>query len=272
MNKIFWIFLVLSVALIFSGCVTIEVTPTFESEFEDICENPPIFKILVERQSGIGSYSSIKAFVIANGTESQLQGPAGGSMWGTYSSPVGIFADGEVKYRYRLEVKRSGNSNYNIIYRPEEDFKVAPVGKISWSSPNAITCPPFIPEGFEHGFNRSIHFEALGFPSGGTETADSQVTISNGYGLPISFSEVYIRSGGLGTSEFSINDSSGNPIVFPVVIPAGESKTFKLSYTDSHTGTGISKDAEIFFNRITPTGSCIFGPVHIKGRIYIDGI
>ncbi|MBC2724607.1 MAG: hypothetical protein HGJ97_18450, partial [Desulfosporosinus sp.] len=215
-------FLFISVVAVISGCVSLDITHTPPSSFIDNCNEPqlPLFMIKVDEDPGLGSFASVRVFLLANGKEHQMNRQISDSIWGTYSLYASVDNDGEVRYRYRIESRRTGYTSVSKSYRPNDRWEVAPMGKITWSSPSEIVVPSSV-EVFEatyglfeyHGFNREIHIQKEAIPRNATETAERIITITNGYAYGIMFFNIKILSemppSGIEMDEFSITEQDG---------------------------------------------------------------
>ena len=254
-----------------SGCSTISATPdNIPAAYAAPCVSAPDFRIDVSKNPGMGGFSSVRAYLIINGDEIQLNPPTSGSMWGTYHYTGAVPYDGEIRFRYRIQSRRSGYSSSSSSYRQTDRYYLRPMGDVSWSGTAMIDLRDTdVSEVYARKPDRTFRIDREIFPATytGPLSQTETLTITNNTGNAITLTQPQVLGQATGTP------IPGLTITTPanLTIPNGASLNFDITFAaniDGSGGTGAS--AFMTFDWSDGTTSCAFGPIWLYASFWIN--
>lgn len=257
--------------IVLTGCSSIRATPWGPSNYAAPCDSPPLFRINLEKISGFGSYAWVHAYLMVNGREISMLRPDG-SMWGYYVYNGDVPYDGEIRFRYRIETRRSGFSSVGSFYRPFDAYYVSNMGHVSWTGSNVDTLEnDWVSVPISDRPRRTLKLTKTINPASFTGIMEVTETLTVQNSLPhtisISQPQVLDIASGNAVPEFTLVPVSG-AASYPIAIPAGRTIDFLATYTENitaPTGFSINKDAGIQFDWSAGSTVCPFGPIWISG-------
>ncbi len=119
------------------GCATVKATPgPIQDYYHASCSTPAFFSIDVWKTTGFGSFSFVRANLIINGKRIVLGSPSG-TEWGRHEYLGIVPYDGEVRFRYMIESRRSDSSSFTTFYRPSDQYHHRKMGTVLWTGSTA---------------------------------------------------------------------------------------------------------------------------------------